>query len=223
MRFLALILLLIDTGPFTAKYSHYWPPLGGTNCSNFQNGECVSRMASGKRWQDYVGVGCACPIEWPFGTIVRQGDSEWVCLDRGGKITYDDQGIPYIDFLEPVPRYGAGTLISVTLEVPLGMNDLSAGEVDGSEPEYEVGPLFESYRELNVSKSSQEGIQPNAYGDAEEDGDIASDGWKGEAELILEKRALLFEPAIDEGALQDPVYSGHWEPVLNQNEQYVLK
>jgi hypothetical protein len=37
-----------------ARISHYWPPLGGTNCYLFVNGQCISRMASGEPWQKWV-------------------------------------------------------------------------------------------------------------------------------------------------------------------------
>ncbi len=93
-----------------AKISHYWPPLGGPNCSNFRNGKCLSHMASGKKWQDWVDRAVACPSSYPFGTKVYAFDQEWVCMDRGGKIVAEG-GYVWLDFLtNPAPKntpYGA--------------------------------------------------------------------------------------------------------------------
>jgi hypothetical protein len=53
------------------------------------DGECLSKMSSGERWQDYVDQAAACPLEWDFGTRFRTPDGrEWECLDRGGAIRY---------------------------------------------------------------------------------------------------------------------------------------
>ena len=90
----------------TVRVSHYWPPLGGPNCSRFVNGRCVSRMASGERWEDWAyrpwsePGAAACPPEWPFGTRFRLAGREWVCLDRGGRIRYEG-GVPWVDLLLP--------------------------------------------------------------------------------------------------------------------------
>lgn len=95
-----------------ARISHYWPPLGGPNCSRFVSGQCISRMASGKPWQDYIDRACACPPEYPFGTVFVVDGQEWTCLDRGGKVKTVD-GIPWLDLLTeraPVPY---GTILQV--------------------------------------------------------------------------------------------------------------
>ena len=95
----------------TARYSRYDPALGGTNCAWFVNGICVSRMASGKPWAPYMEMACACPREWPFGTTVILDGRRWTCLDRGGKVTYN-QGIPWVDFLTRYPTHSYRTLVS---------------------------------------------------------------------------------------------------------------
>jgi hypothetical protein len=74
------------------KISHYEPWVGGTNCASFVNGECVSHMASGKHWQDYMDVAIACPKNIPFNTQVIIDGKKWLCLDRGGAI---------VNFYEP--------------------------------------------------------------------------------------------------------------------------
>lgn len=99
--------------------SHYTPWTGGPNCSRFVNGECISRMASGERWQDWVGIAAACPVEIPFWSIViLPGGEKFVCLDRGGKIvTMEDSSI-WLDLLvanAPVPF---GTVLDVTVYFP---------------------------------------------------------------------------------------------------------
>ena len=102
-----------------ARLSHYRPELGGVNCGNFVNGYCVSRMASGERWEDWYGRAAACPREIPFWTtIILPGGEQFFCLDRGGKIlTNSDQSI-WIDLLvreAPVPF---GTRVNVQLVYP---------------------------------------------------------------------------------------------------------
>lgn len=102
-------------GPTFIRYSYYWPPLGGPNCAIFHHGRCTSNTANGARWQDWIGKGIACPPEWPFGTkIVFEGET-WTCVDRGGKIQYED-GIPWIDFLTPRPMYSYGTVVRVEVK-----------------------------------------------------------------------------------------------------------
>ncbi len=94
------------------RLSWYWPPAGGPNCSRFVDGVCTSRTASGERWEDWVDTGCACPKEWPFGTVVRLPDHgvECTCVDRGGRIVYE-VGIAWVDLLRehPLIAYGANT------------------------------------------------------------------------------------------------------------------
>lgn len=101
----------------TVRYSHYWPPLLGPNCSRAVGGVCVARMASGLRWQDWVGRAVACPPEWPFGTRVVLDGAEWTCQDRGGKIQFVD-GLPWVDFLTAVPAYRYGELVDTQVIFP---------------------------------------------------------------------------------------------------------
>jgi hypothetical protein len=93
-------------------YSHYYPPLGGTNCGQFVNGKCISKMASGKPWGDYIGEAVACPKEWPFGTLVLLDGQIWTCLDRGSAVRYVD-GMPWLDFLTERGAYPYGTIVPV--------------------------------------------------------------------------------------------------------------
>jgi len=96
------------------RYSYYWPPLGGPNCSNFVGGKCISRMASGEKWEDYVGSAIACPAEIPFGTQIVFDGIVWTCRDRGGKIKYVN-GIPWIDFLSPTAARTYGEVVTAQL------------------------------------------------------------------------------------------------------------
>ena len=99
------------------RYSHYWPPLGGTNCFSFVNGVCISAMASGQPWAPYVGTAVACPKEWAFGTTVELDGRVWTCMDRGSAIKYVD-GVPWIDFLEATGRYVHGSIVAVHVVHP---------------------------------------------------------------------------------------------------------
>jgi hypothetical protein len=96
------------------RYSFYHPWLGGTNCSNFVNGECISNMASGRPWADYMEYAIACPPQWDFGTKLVAFGTIWECLDRGGAIQYID-GIPFVDFLTAQPQLPFGTIFSVEM------------------------------------------------------------------------------------------------------------
>ena len=98
-------------------YSHYTPWVGGTNCANFSNGQCISNTASGQPWPNWLEIGVACIKEWPFYTKIQAFGKTWTCVDRGGKIRYDDfkyfDGIPWIDFLTAYPQVPYGTIITV--------------------------------------------------------------------------------------------------------------
>ncbi len=102
-----------------AKISHYWPPLGGVNCAQFVGGRCISRMASGLPWEEWIGRAAACPVELPFGTTVElPGGETFQCLDRGGKVVTTAAGELWIDLLvesAPVPY---GTVMPVTVRLP---------------------------------------------------------------------------------------------------------
>jgi hypothetical protein len=101
--------------------SHYTPWTGGTNCARFIGGECVYKMSSGERWQDYIDQAAACPKEWDFWTKFRTPDGrEWVCLDRGGAIRYgytprwmEYDGLAWIDLLTSSPGYSYGQVTEV--------------------------------------------------------------------------------------------------------------
>ncbi len=99
------------------RYSYYWPPLGGTNCAVYAEQWCQSRMASGEKWEHWIGRAVACPKEYPFGTTIIVDNQEWVCLDRGGKIV-TSEGVPWIDFLTLVPRHRYGEIIEAEIRYP---------------------------------------------------------------------------------------------------------
>ncbi|KKL00950.1 hypothetical protein LCGC14_2627750, partial [marine sediment metagenome] len=99
-----------DDNSIVLKVSHYNPDLGGVNCANFQDGECVSKMANGERWQDNIGLAIACPKELEFGTKIKIDDRVWECKDVGGKITKDGE-IYWIDMLTPYPLYNYGEIV----------------------------------------------------------------------------------------------------------------
>ena len=97
-----------------AKISHYNPALGGVNCSNFVNGKCVSRMASGASWEKWMNKACACPKEYPFGTkFILPDGSKWVCMDRGGKIVTEADGTIWLDLLTRHTSYHYGKVVKV--------------------------------------------------------------------------------------------------------------
>ena len=100
------------------KVSYYNPALGGTNCSNFVEGVCISNMASGYPWQDYMEYAIACPSELPFGTkIIVENQREWICMDRGGAIVVED-GVYWIDQLTANPEYIFGSVVQAKMILP---------------------------------------------------------------------------------------------------------
>jgi hypothetical protein len=97
-----------------ARISHYNPALGGVNCSNFVNGQCLSRMASGARWERWVDKACACPAQFQFGTrFILPDGSEWTCMDRGGKIVTEPGGAVWLDLLTSHTKYTYGQVVTV--------------------------------------------------------------------------------------------------------------
>ena len=195
----------------TIKYSRYWPPAGGTNCATFVDGQCISRMASGARWQDWTEQACACPPEWPFGTIVELDGQEWVCMDRGGKIKFDEDGLTFVDFLSGRSAYGYGELVEVKVTQPISedvgwdsllleadvfaLEDLRAGEVNSTDREDEVHPGLEANRDWLVAKFTQDDVEPNANDDGEDDSGVALDSRYRDREVLLHEVLDLGEPA----------------------------
>lgn len=115
------------------KVSYYWPPLGGTNCSQFVNGECISRMASGEPWQEWVDKAIACAPQYPFGTIFVIEGRVWICKDRGGaiqQITQYIQGklfnVVWVDQLIEEPTVPFGTVVDAKVYLP---NDAQPREI----------------------------------------------------------------------------------------------
>ena len=98
------------------KISHYDPELLGTNCSNAVNGICVSHMASGKSWEDWMDKAAACPPEWNFGTRFRLPDGRiFECQDRGGAIKYGYDGLTFVDLLTKDPGYKFGEVVEIEI------------------------------------------------------------------------------------------------------------
>ena len=97
------------------RLSHYWPPLLGVNChpANVHSGQCHARLY-GKEWQEWVGVGLACPMEWPLGTewhIPALGKT-FICVDRGGAIQSLEDGSVFVDLLQPdIPYVHNGNIV----------------------------------------------------------------------------------------------------------------
>lgn len=104
----------IEFEEITIKVSWYNPALGGTNCGNFIDGECISNMSSGEDWRNWIGKAMACPPEIPFWTKVIIDNREWICLDRGGAITYNN-GVYWVDMLSPEAVYPFGTIMQAKI------------------------------------------------------------------------------------------------------------
>jgi len=97
------------------RYSWYYPPYGGINCRS--DGKC-SEMANGEEWYQYLNKACACPSEFPFGTVFNILGEEFVCKDRGGAIIINSDGSAWIDVLSKNGRYKWGTYIVAKYKLP---------------------------------------------------------------------------------------------------------
>lgn len=107
----------------SVRISHYWPPLGGTNCAIYigtpPNGRCVSKVRGGTQpWQMWIGKsGIACPPEWKFGTQVVVSGRSWTCMDRGDAIQFVN-GIAWVDMMIPRALYKYGAVVEAYLKEP---------------------------------------------------------------------------------------------------------
>lgn len=83
------------------RVSYYYPPLGGINCWTWDEvtERCVSTMANGEPWENYIGEAIACPPELPLGTVLEIEGNIYTCRDRGGAIILNKDGTYWIDFL----------------------------------------------------------------------------------------------------------------------------
>lgn len=106
-----------------ARFSRYWPPLGGTNCFT----DC-ELFADGGRVDEAIAEGqrvLACPVELLLGTRVEwppESGVVWTCRDRGEGINfyYSENGLPvyWLDFLSENDFVDYGSYIQVDIFVP---------------------------------------------------------------------------------------------------------
>jgi hypothetical protein len=118
-----------DTVSFRA--SHYYPPAGGPNCSAFYDGYCHSKLASGERWEEWMGAAVAMPADIPFWSILvitepAEIRGRYIVLDRGGAIVTKD-GIPWVDFLWDLETWTVpfGTIIEGYILPPGSVEEYS--------------------------------------------------------------------------------------------------
>ena len=77
----------------------------------------MSKMSSGKRWQDYVDHAIACPDELPFGTKITVDGRTWECMDRGGAIVKTGN-VYWIDMLSVHALYPFGEIKDAIMVLP---------------------------------------------------------------------------------------------------------
>ena len=104
----------VATPELRARLSHYWPAWGPPNChsANWNNGICAAALYDGSRfreWQEYVGIGLACPTEFKLGTEFSiPGFGQYICVDRGGSINVLPDGTFFLDLLTTEQPYVKG-------------------------------------------------------------------------------------------------------------------
>ena len=109
----------------TARLSWYDPGLCSqlpVNCFDPAN---AFNMAAGHDARDWYGKALACPPEFSIGTqfVIRGSrwqlaDGVWTCLDRGGRIVIDDDGVVWLDLLTDKPIWGEVLPVIVRLPPP---------------------------------------------------------------------------------------------------------
>lgn len=103
------------------KFSYYWPPLGGTNCDiQFGKEECLY-VADGTRVVDRIGIGWACDVSIPLGSIIEivELDLFGICVDRGYTIRQDAKdGLFWFDHLMEWPLLDWEAPITVLVRTP---------------------------------------------------------------------------------------------------------
>lgn len=106
---------------YRLRLSHYWPALGGTNChaAEWVDGECKTQLA-GKPWQQWAGIGAACPKEIPTGTEISIPDlgRSVICVDQGGAIEVVPDGSFFIDLIQREAPYLPGVEVIKDLYCP---------------------------------------------------------------------------------------------------------
>lgn len=221
MKSLLIVMMIL-----TVKYSHYWPPLGGKNCYSFVDGVCISRMASGHRWQDWVDRAVACPMEWPFGTTVELDGEVWVCMDRGGKIRFGRDGLTYVDFLTPYGAYGYGQPIEVKVTLPAqsqielpsseggklvtlphvsSVQYLRTSKVYGTQCQDQVSPSLKVSWECSITELGVGYINEYRDCDTEHYSSVPLNRGDRDSQVRLYPVLNGLEPSFDEGSPHNPV------------------
>jgi len=107
----------------TARLSWFNPALCHELPVNCFDPDRWWNMAAGHDAREWYGRALACPGEFPLGSkwIIegsRWGlaDGEFECLDRGGRIVIDADGIVWLDLLTDKPIWGDVLPVIVLLE-----------------------------------------------------------------------------------------------------------
>ena len=105
---------------FMGKYSYFWPPYGGINCDNSSGVEECDYMASGEPVVDNVGIAWACDNSIPlYSRLYVEELNLWgICMDRGGAIKQDTDGLFWFDHLWPSGLITYGDKITVQIYYP---------------------------------------------------------------------------------------------------------
>lgn len=97
----------------TARLSWYDPARCDVSPINCFDPDRWWNMAAGHDARNWYGRALACPPEFPLGTqfLIRGSrwqlaDGEWTCLDRGGAIVIDADGLVWLDLLTDRPIWG---------------------------------------------------------------------------------------------------------------------
>ena len=94
------------------RISYYYPPYAyqkpeyEINCDKIDGVLECEHMANGQEVKYFIGEAVACPVEFPFGTVVKIWGGYYTCRDRGGAIVKISDNLYWFDVLFPtMPAY----------------------------------------------------------------------------------------------------------------------
>jgi len=108
------------------RISYYYPPYAylspeyEMNCDKIDGVLECEHMANGQEVKYFIGEAVACPVEFPFGTVIKVWGGYYTCRDRGGAIVKISENTYWFDVLYPtMPAYKEwGALADVQVWYP---------------------------------------------------------------------------------------------------------
>lgn len=117
LEWVLALLLAFQSFFVRGELTWYDPARGGINCDH----DC-STLGMGHPVEEWYGRALACPLEFPrYTRFTIQGswrglaDGEWTCLDGGGNVALQEDGVVRLDLLLSYPVWKEQLWILVSL------------------------------------------------------------------------------------------------------------